>query len=267
MTIIRQRESYDDQWLDRLDEIATGNDEPSPGDGELLQLAAQLASTLAPLRELDAPALAHRQRLATRLRMQYDLASSSRAPRLWKKWLFRPLVAAAAILLFILLGPGLIFELNLPAGSAGAHPHPPAGNAQNWQAGNLPFDTSFTIVPPTAIPRGLTLLLPLSLPSNAYLVSIDTGDSNGGTPTNGYLIYTPYVHIYESPSQLLPTRAYTSSTYTFIKIGSVNALLLRTGDGENRIEWYQAGLLCDMVSKAPVAVMVSTIQSLQPVTY
>src|SRR5437660_317764 len=97
-----KQEEADGTWLDRLDEIADGVDEPSPDDDELLQLARHMHVALAPFRELDAPALAHRRRLRGHLRAQFA------AKRSWQRWVFRPLLVAAALLLFILLGPGLI---------------------------------------------------------------------------------------------------------------------------------------------------------------
>lgn len=255
-------EHLDDKWLDRLDDIATGMEEPSAEDDELLQLAGRLTAAFTPLRELDAPARAYRHRLAVQLRDQ--LASLPHGAQTWKKWLLRPLVAAAAVLLFLLLGPGLIFELNLAESTTGAH-HNMA--TQSWQAANLPSDYSFAIAPHKDIPRGLTLLLPLNMPSNAYLVSINTGKYGSNAPITTYLVYTLNAHLYESPVQPLPGDSYLNSDYTSIQIGALNGVLMHTSDGENRIEWYEQGLLCDLVSNLPVAAMLSMIQNLRPVTY
>lgn len=255
-------EHFDDVWLDRLDDIAAGIDEPSPEDDELLHLAGRLTAAFTPLRELDAPARAHRHRLAMRLRAQ--LASLPRGAHVWKKWLLRPLVAAVAVLFFLLLGPGLIFELNLAGSNTGNHHNK---TTQSWQAANLPSDYSFAIAPHKDIPRGLTLLLPLNLPSNAYLVSINTGKYGSNAPITTYLVYTLNAHLYESPVQPLPGDAYLNSDYTSIQIGAFNGILLQTGEGENRIEWYEQGLLCDLVSYLPVTSMISMIQNLRPVTY
>jgi hypothetical protein len=276
-----KREHIDDEWLDRLDDIAAGMDEPSPHDDELLHVAWQLTSALAPLRELDAPARAHRHRLGMQLRTQLAGLSltSLTYPHTWKKWLFRPLVAAAAVLLFVLLGPGLIFEFNLAGENAGArhdssaqsssvhHNQRSTAGEAGWRAPNLLSEFSFTIMPPKEIPRGLTLLLPLNLPSNAYLVSINNGRYGSNTPIATYLIYTMNAHLYEAPVQPLPTNVYQNSAYTSIQIGTMHGILLLTGGGENRIEWYEQGLLCDLVSRAPVSAMVSMIEDLRPVTY
>src|SRR5690349_834215 len=117
-----KQEEAEGTWLDRLDEIVDGVDEPSPDDDELLQLARHMRVALAPFQELDAPVRAQRQRLKGQLRAK--LATQKRS---WQRWVFRPLMVAAALLLFILLGPGLIFELNL----AGQNAHPGA-NVQGW---------------------------------------------------------------------------------------------------------------------------------------
>ncbi len=255
-------ERFDDVWLDRLDGITSGIDEPSPEDDELLHLAGRLTAAFSPLRELDAPARARRQRLAMQLRAQ--VASLPHGAHAWKKWLLRPLVAAVAVLLFLLLGPGLIFELK-PAGSnSGTHHNK---TTHSWQAANLPPDYSFAIAPPKDIPHGLTLLLPLNLPSNAYLISLNTGKYGSNSPTATYLVFTLNAHLYESPVQPLPSSAYLNSAYTSIQLGALNGILLQAGDGQNRIEWYEQGLLCDLVSYLPVSTMVSMIEDLRPITY
>jgi hypothetical protein len=257
---MREEQEYiDDRWLDRLDEIATGMEEPSPEDDELLHLAGQLNAAFAPLRELDAPARAHRHRLGTQLRAQLDASPSLT----WKKWLVRPLVAVAALLLFVLLGPGLIFELNL-AGNTGARLN---GNNSSSLVSDLPSDFSFAILSTKDIPRGLTLLLPTNLGPNDYLVATMMNNYGSSASINLYLIYTQNAHIYESPSQPPPADAYANSSYSTIQLGSLSGILLRTSSGENRIEWYESGLLCDMVSSEPAQVMAATIEQLQMVTY
>ena len=257
----KQEDCFNDRWLDRLDEIATGAAEPSPTDDELLRIAGQLNAAFAPLRELDAPARAHRHRLGMRLRSQLAASPVSPARRL-RPWLIRPLIVAAAILLFVLLGPGLIFELNL-AGYPGAH-H--TNSQQSWQATDLPSDLSFAIAPPRKIPHGMVLLLPLNLPPNAYLISINTRTYGSNAPIHAYLVYTQGAQLYESPAQT-PAGNYITSAYTRVQLGSFSGILLRTRSGQNRIEWYQAGLLCDLVSIEPVTSMIAMIQHLQLVTY
>src|SRR5579859_4832231 len=159
-----KQEEAERLWVDRLDEIVDGVDEPSPDDDELLQLARHLRVSLAPFQELDAPARAHRQRLKGHLRAR--LATRKRS---WQRWVFRPLMVAAALLLFILLGPGLIFELNV----AGQNNHL-SNDAQGWHMSDLPSTLSYAMLSPTHIPAGLTLLMPTNLLPNSYLLAINT---------------------------------------------------------------------------------------------
>ncbi|HLX57044.1 MAG TPA: hypothetical protein VKR83_08475 [Ktedonobacteraceae bacterium] len=257
-----KQEEVDERWLDRLDEIVDGVDESSPEDDELLQLARQLHVALAPFRELDAPARAHRQRLRSRLRVQLAHTHS------WKKWALRPLMVAAAVLFFILLGPGVIFELNL----AGQNNHPGAGvhgahGLQGWQMSGLPSTLSYDILPPANIPRGLVLLLSTGLAPNAYLLAVNVNNYGADAPVKGYLVYEQNALIYETPSPPLPAIANSNSVYQTVYAGINRVFVAHSGDGQNRLEWYQDGLLCDLVSDQPVAQLVAMIRQLQPVTY
>lgn len=257
-----KHEEIGGMWLDRLDEIVDGVDEPSPDDDELLQIARQLHVALAPFRELDAPARAHRQRLRARLRMQ--LPPRAHAP-VWKKWVLRPLTLAAALLLFILLGPGVIFEVNLASQSnhhsSGAH------TSQGWQMTDLPSTESYVIIPAANIPHGLVILLPTNLPPNAYLLAENVNNYGADTPVQGYLVYVQYTLLYEAPSPPLPAAAYSNSNYQTVNMGNIPVLVMHTSHGQNRLEWYQDGLLCDYVSDQPIAQMLATIRLLQLFTY
>jgi hypothetical protein len=252
-----KQEEADGAWLDRLDEIADGVDEPSPDDDELLQLARQMRVALAPFRELDAPARAHRQRLRGQLRAQ--LAARKRS---WKRWVFRPLMVAAALLLFILLGPGLIFELNL----AGQNNHS-NNDVQGWHMSDLPSVDSYEILSPTHMPPDLVLLVPTNLVPNAYLLAINANTYGANISARSYLIYEQNALIYESPSLPLPAIAYSNAAYQTVYAGNVSVFVTHTSDGSNRLEWYQNGLLCDFISDQPVAQLLAMVRQLQPVTY
>ena len=249
-------EEVDGTWLDRLDEIVDGIDEPAPGDDELLQLARQMHIALAPFRELDAPARAHRQRLKGHLRAR--LAHK----RQWKRWVFRPLMVAAALLLFILLGPGLIFELNV----AGQNNHA-TGEVQGWHMPDLPPTQSYEVLSLAHIPQNLKLLMPTHLLPNAYLLAININTYGANTAVQGYLVYEQDALIYESPSPPLPAFAYLHPSYQTIYIGNTPVFVTHTASGSNRLEWYQDGLLCDFVSNQPLAQLVEMVRQLQPITY
>ncbi len=251
-----KREEADGMWLDRLDEIADGVDEPSPDDDELLQLARHMHIALAPFRELDAPALAHGQRLRRQLRAQLAPKPS------WQRWVFRPLMVAAALLLFILLGPGFIFELNL----AGQNNHS-SRVVQGWHMPDLPSTQSYEILSLTHIPQSLVLLVPTNLVPNAYVLAIHVSTYRANTSTQSYLIYEQNALIYEAPSPPLPAIAYSNPAYQTVYAGSVPIFVTHTPDGNNRLEWYQNGLLCDFTSKQQVAQLLPMVRQLQPVTY
>lgn len=251
-----KQEEANEMWLDRLDEIVDGVDEPSPDDDELLELARHMHVALAPFRELDAPARAHRQRLRGQLRAPFA------AKRSWQRSVFRSLIVAAALLLFILLGPGLIFELNL----AGQNDHSD-NDIQSWHMSNLPSTQSYEILSLAHMPRGLVLLMPTNLLPNAYVLAIHATTYGANASMQGYLVYEQDAIIYESPSSPLPAIAYSNSAYQTAYAGNTPVFVTHTNDGNYRLEWYQDGLLCDFISGQPVAQLLAMVQKLQPLTY
>lgn len=255
----KKREEAEGAWLDRLDEIVDGVDESSPDDEELLQLARHMHVALAPFRELDAPARVHRQRLKGRLRARLATREHS-----WQRWVFRPLMVAAALLLFVLLGPGLIFELNLARPNA--HPDPNT-NVQGWHMPDLPPVDSYEMLSTTHKPSNLVLLVPTNLAPNAYLLAINARTNGANASTQGYLIYEQNALIYETSSPPLPDIAYTNPAYQTLHAGNIPIFVMHTGDGNTRLEWYQNGLLCDFVSDQPLEQSLAMIQQLQLVTY
>ena len=252
-----KQEEAEGAWLDRLDEIVDGVDEPSLDDDELLQLARHMHIALAPFRELDAPARAHHHRLKGQLRARL---ATRKHP--WRRWVFRPLMVAAALLLFILLGPGLIFELNLARPNA----HPGA-NVQGWHMPDLPPVDSYEMLATNRMPPNLILLLPTNLVPDAYLLAINTSTNGVNASPQGYLIYEQSALIYEAPSPPLPTIAYTNSVYQTLHAGNILVFVMPASGGNTRLEWYQNGLLCDFVSDQPLAQSLAMIQQLQLVAY
>jgi hypothetical protein len=252
-----KQEEAEGTWLDRLDEIMDGIDEPSSDDDELLQLARHIRVALAPLRELDAPARAYRQRLKGQLRAK--LATRTRS---WQRWVFRPLMVAAALMLFIFLGPGLIFELNLAGQNARS-----GANVQGWHMPDLPPANSYEMLARNRMPPNLALLVPTNLLPNAYLLAINTSAYQANTSTRDYLIYEQNALIYEAPSPPLPTIAYTDSAYQILYAGNIPVFVMPASGGNTRLEWYQNGLLCDFVSNQPFEQSLLMIQQLQLVAY
>lgn len=249
-------DEINDAWLDRLDEIVGGMDTPSSDDDELLQIAGRLTVALAPYRELDVQARVHRQRLGMQLRAQLSHSASL------KKWVFRPLIVAAAILIFVVLGPGIVFEFN-PTGIQNDHLNK---NTQGWEMTDLPSTNTYNIALPAEI-HGLLLLLPTKLAPNTYLIALNTSTYGSHSAIKAYLVYEPDALIYETPSSPLPPAVYANSAYQIMHIGATTAFLSRTRDGQNRLEWYQAGLLCDLVGRQSPAQLVTMVEALQAVRY
>lgn len=230
----------ENSWLDRLDAIAEGQQPPSPEDDELLHLAGKLAASFAPLRELDAPAREHKQRLGEKLRTQLAASQASRA----RRWIFRPLMVAAAILLFLLLGPGIIFEIS-PLGQSMNHTN---RTVVGWQMNDLPSVEQYYMVSPPTFPKNQPLLLPTGLGPSAYVIALNSNSYGSNTPILSYLIYTEHAIIYESPSHPIPPQAFQDTSYQVVTFNDQQGFISSTGDGQTRLEWYQDGLLCDLVS-------------------
>jgi len=246
----------EDDWLDRLDEIVEGMETTAPDDDELLQIAGRLTVALAPYRELDAPARAHRQRLGMQLRTQLAHPASL------KKWLFRPLMVAAAILIFVVLGPGIVFEFT-PVGIQNNHLNK---NVQGWEMTDLPSTNTYNIAAPINL-HGLLLLIPTHIASNGYLIAMNRSVYGSGNVMRAYLVYEQDAIIYETPSPPLPPAVYTNSGYQLVHIGAIPGFLSHTRDGQNRLEWYQAGLLCDLVGKQSPEELVAMVEALEAVRY
>src|ERR1700694_2387433 len=249
-------DEVNDAWLDRLDEIVEGMDTTSPDDDELLQIAGRLTVALAPYRELDAPGRAHRQRLGVQLRTQLTHSASL------KKWFFRPLMVAAAILIFVVLGPGIVIEFT-PVGIQNNHLNK---NVQGWEMTDLPSTNTYNIALPANL-HGLLLLIPTNIVPNGYLIAVNTSAYRSGHVMKAYLVYEQDSIIYETPSPPLSPAAYTNSGYQTVHIGTTPGFLSRTRDGQNRLEWYQAGLLCDLVGKQSPEELVAMVEALETVRY
>ena len=82
-----------------------------------------------------------------------------------------------------------------------------------------------------------------------------------------FLVYEQDAIFYETPSRPFPPDAYAISAYQTVSIGNTRAFLYQEPGGTNRLEWYQAGLLCDLVSKLPAGQLIMMADELHSVTF
>lgn len=257
-----RRADVEDVWLDKLDAIAAGDEQPSPGDDELLHIAGRLADALAPLGEVDAGTRAHKQRLGAHLRLQL---AASKKTRLMKRWAFRLIMVAAALLVFMVLGPGLIFEI-APGAIQNNHING-AQTQQGWRMLALRSTSAYTIATPGNLTHGVTLLLPTEIAPDGYLVAVSIDKYGSYMKIASYLVYEQDAIFYETPSRPFPPDAYGISVYQTVSIGKTSGFLYQEPGGTNRLEWYQAGLLCDLVSRLPAGQLIMMADELHPVTF
>ncbi len=257
-----RRADVEDVWLDKLDAVAAGDYHPLAGDDELLHVAGRLTAALAPLRELDAGTRGHKQRLGSQLRLQL---AASKKTRLMKRWTFRSIMVAAALLVFIVLGPGLLFQI--APGALQNNSTDGAQTQQGWQMTTLHSSSSYTIATSADLTQRVRLLLPTKIAPNAYLIAVSIDNYGNTMKIASYLIYEQDAIFYETPSSPFPPDAYAISTYQTVHIGNMRGLLYQEPGGTNRLEWYQAGLLCDLVSKLPAGQLIMMAAELQAVTF
>src|SRR5215469_839286 len=257
-----RRAGAEDAWLDKLDAIAAGDEQPAPRDDELLHIAGRLAAALAPLGELDAGARAHKQRLGSQLRLQL---AASKKTRLVKRWAFRSIMVAAALLVFIVLGPGLLFQI-IPGASQNNHTNG-AQTQQSWQMLTLRSTSAYTIATPANLTHGVTLLLPWEIAPDGYLIAISIDHYDSTRKIASYLVYEQDAIFYETPSRPFPPDIYETSAYQTVSISKTRGFLYQDPGGTNILEWYQAGLLCDLVSRLPPGRLIMMADELQVVPF
>lgn len=72
---MRDSDQFSDRWLERLDEIASGENVSSTTDDELHQLATRLVTAFEPLRKLRSSVEIKQQRLPMHFSSKYDKVS------------------------------------------------------------------------------------------------------------------------------------------------------------------------------------------------
>jgi hypothetical protein len=251
-------EGYPEQdteaWLDKLDAIAAGDNVPSASDDELLQLAARLVTALAPLQEMRRAAERRHQRLPAHLRARYASARRRPVQRL-------RLAVLVATLLVVALIVGMLSKGGLEAIWGGA--------TQAWHA-STSFDqisvvSMATLARPHAGLKPLPLL-PAALPGDtqgaAYGVITDQANPNVlVTFVADYRIAGQDVLLYEQPSY----GPFSSSIAKPVRIGTMEGQLFRDGAGNNALQWYQHGMVCQITSKLAVQRLLALASLFQPI--
>lgn len=252
-------ERFDASWLGRLDAIAAGEDLPSADDDELLHVAGQLTAALTPLRSLDSAAEARKQRVGSHLR-------SRRAISALKVWGGHSLVVAAALLIFVLLGPGLIFMVNL---NTSVHHGRTALASPVKQTTTA--TTTTRVIAPLLTPTGrFDLIRPSALPKQERLV--DSGiDFAGNTFLRYYAQYRITgqgkldIFLYEQPSPLFSFPLPATGVQT-ITVHGVQGVSFRNASGYYTIRWMQDDLTCQLASLLPTSTLLAFVAQFQIVT-
>jgi hypothetical protein len=265
-------DNFDDMdisWMDKLDAIAIdGNTYPietssarseDDDDQELLRLAERLSLTLAPLRELHASDRAQKQRLKVRLKA--TLAQNVR-----KRWWFRTLTFAAAILMFLLLGPGVLLEISFANHSNRGGGIGVSDPAQQIVTGTPTTSPHTFILNPTRPPApkphsipvphmGIKVLLPPVNTPDAVEVDSPFSLLQGGVLNKyfaHYMVAGQDVYLYEDPGTP-PTSPNAFNGLNLVSIGHIKGWLNQDTSGNNILNWFQDGFYCQITSPLPIS--------------
>ncbi|HLI05413.1 MAG TPA: hypothetical protein VKV40_02480 [Ktedonobacteraceae bacterium] len=257
---VERSEKVDETWMERLDAIAAGEELPSADDDELLYVAGQLSAALTPLRTLDSTAEARRQHVGSRLRTR-------RVVLTLKVWATRSLVLAAAVLIFLLLGPGLIFMVNLDG--APHHSVLPA-SASKFTAATGTIGTR--AVPPALTPTQRIELIHAAspLPAHQYLIDSSLDFINGAF----FRYYAQYritgqgeldIFLYEQPASLFAFPVAPGGVQP-ITVRGLSGVSFRNDTGFYTIRWTEDGLTCQLASLLPISTLITFADQFQVVT-
>ncbi len=225
--------SSHDDWQADLDKIVAGK-QPSLTDDEL-ELAKRLHATLAPLKTMDETAVQHRQRILTRLHAKSRQQRSTRPHP-------RPLLLVVTLLVL------LCATISVNIGLGGIWEHV----ATLWHD-----STSFESIQSVSVAslsrphRGIRPLplLPAVLPADtqASNYGVITAASNPNVLTTFVADYHMAGHdvlLYEQPTFETPL----SSVSQRVWIGSIEGQLFQDDAGNNALQWYQQGMMCQLTS-------------------
>ena len=108
----------------------------------------------------------------------------------------------------------------------------------------------------------LPAVLPADTQASAYGVITDQSDPNLLTTfVADYHIGGQDVLLYEQPSDL----PFSSSAAKMVHIGTIEGQLFQDDAGNNALQWYQHGMVCQITSKLPVKRLVALASGFQPI--
>lgn len=244
-----------DTWQEKLDKIIAGEKVQLTHDDEFLDVAKRLRKALAPLQHMDKAALQRRQQLLSRLHARHQTYPSA-----------YPFSRSLLLIIAVLALALIIGSMNI------------AGLGKTWEHATQLWHVSTSLdqiqgVSVASLSRPHTGLRPLPL-LPAVLPS-DTQASNYGVLTaasdpNVLTIFVADYHIagqdvllYEQPSDEIPF----SSVAQKVQIGSIEGQLFQDDAGNNALQWYQHGMMCQLTRSKLVTqrllVLASTFQPMK----
>jgi hypothetical protein len=244
-----------DSWLERLDEIVAGENVPLATDDELHQLAMQLATALKSLREIHASAKIKQQDMPSNLPVRNSRISQKSLP-----FPSRFCLLITALLLFVLI---------LTMISSGGILAIQNNAVKVWHT-----STSLDQIDGISVASGskphaglkplplLPALLPDDTQATAFGVITDEPQPNIlKVFVANYRIDGKDVLLYEQPSY----GPFLSSVAKAVRIGTISGQLFQDDAGENALQWYQQGMLCQVTSKLPVGRLLALASVFQPI--
>lgn len=244
-----------DSWLERLDEIIAGENVPSATDDELHQLAMQLVTALGPLREIRASAEIKQQRIPSNLLVRHARISQKRLSFPTRFCLFITILLLFVFVLTLISSGGLTAIQN--------------NVVKVWHTSTSLDQINGISVASLSRPHAglkplplLPTLLPGGTQATAFGVITDESHPNIlKTFVADYRIDGKDVLLYEQPSY----GPFLSSIAKVVRIGTIPGQLFQDDTGNNALQWYQHGMLCQVTSKLSVDRLVARAGVFQPI--
>ncbi len=246
-------DDFSDEWLDRLDAIASGGKAAATDDDELLSIAARLYTELAPLREMRKLAAMRSQHTPSQRAMH---ARTIRKPAYHFSRSF--VLIAALLVLIITLSITNRGGLTTLWGSATNlwHNSTSLDQLQGLSVASLPRPHA-GIEPLPLLPA----TLPGDTQASTYGVITDTGNPNLLiTFVADYHIAGQDVLLYEQPSDI----PFSTSTMKIVHIGNIEGHIFQDDTGTSALQWYEHGMACQLTSTLAIPRLVALASKFQP---
>ena len=244
-------------WLDHLDTILAGEMLPPEEDRELLPVAIRLATGLAFLQKKARTTIPRQPRSLFWYHRRSGERFSTRSSHL------RPGIRLAALVIWLAIG--LI-------GSAST-----VGIVHLWQGAQQVIQTSTSLeqingISVTALSPPHAGLKPLPLLPSTLPTNIQAAFYGAITDPANPKIMTAFVADYRRGGQdvqlfeQISDGVLLSTTAQHMQIGTQQGLVFQDDAGNHAVQWEQAGMLCQLTSKLPVALLLQLASVFQPIT-